>query len=197
KYPLAIVNRLMDTYGKDLSVGYDIACSFGGTLECSSMGPMAEDMHLSLVVPAFHRYAHNHGCQVNNHPMYKRGVGDEDFEQCECLFSSSNGLAPSTRLATDFHCSQEVEEHFTHWSEEKNADSGNFIYQNYHQALQTICKNKKAVDAVSKNLGTSSEDYQQYLNEEKTYLRSRKIEPSEILQTVEYMEKLQKLQTIG
>ncbi|KAJ7800799.1 hypothetical protein B0H14DRAFT_2159760, partial [Mycena olivaceomarginata] len=38
KYPLAIVCRLLDTYGADIGLGYDIMCAFFGTLRCSSLG---------------------------------------------------------------------------------------------------------------------------------------------------------------
>ncbi len=84
KYPLAIVNRVVEVYGPILSVvlGYDIWCEFMKTLGRSSLGPRASGV-VSGVVPAFHGHSHNRRCQVDWHPMYMDGVGKEDFEGCE------------------------------------------------------------------------------------------------------------------
>jgi len=59
KYPLALVNKLMDVYGPDLALGYDIACGFAKTLRSSLLGPRAAQLHLSGIVPAFHGHSHN------------------------------------------------------------------------------------------------------------------------------------------
>ncbi len=47
---------------------------------------------------------------------------------------------------------------------------------------------------LESELGTSSADYENYLQEEQQYLASLKKEPDGVLQTVKYMEKLEKLQ---
>jgi Kyakuja-Dileera-Zisupton transposase len=83
KYPIAVVNRLLDQYGKDIGLGYDIMCAFIKTLLRSSLGAKIVGLHLQGVIPAFHGHAHNRGCQVHWHPMYMEGVGLEDFEECE------------------------------------------------------------------------------------------------------------------
>jgi hypothetical protein len=56
--------------------------------------------------------------------MYIEGVGLEDFEECECTFSKSNDLAPGTRLATPYHCHQQIEEHFKFHDDDRHAASG-------------------------------------------------------------------------
>ena len=43
KYPLAMVNQLIDIYGPDIACGYNIACAFLKTLAQSSLGPHATE----------------------------------------------------------------------------------------------------------------------------------------------------------
>ena len=124
KYPLAIVHKLMEVYGSDVLVAYDIACAFSKTLARSSLGPRSRQLRMAGVVPAFHGHGHNRGCQVNWHPLYMEGVGKEDFEGCERCFSESNALAAGTRLASAFHREQAIEEFFHFWAEDKHLDSG-------------------------------------------------------------------------
>lgn len=125
KYPLAIVNKLLDVYGEDarIRVGYDIGCEFDKILQRSSLGSRAKGT-VSMIVPAFHGHSHNRGCQVVWHPMYADGVGKEDFEGSERFFSFSNGLAAGTRLTTSFHRHQAIEGMVEFWSAEKYAMSG-------------------------------------------------------------------------
>jgi len=128
KYPLACVNRLLDLYGSDIGKGYDIACAFSKTLDRTSLGPKAQEHRLHCIVPAFHGHSHNHGCQVNWHPMYIDGAGTEDFEECERTFKSSNELAGVTRLSTPFHRLQQIDQHFNfHDADKYAASSMSFI----------------------------------------------------------------------
>jgi hypothetical protein len=127
KYPLSIVNRLLDVYGKDIGLGYDIWCAFIKTLQRSSLGAKTVALNLSGVVPAFHGHAHNRSCQVSWHPLYTDGVGMEDFEECERTFVGSNGLGSITRLSTPFHRHQEVDEHFEFHDQDKYASCGQLI----------------------------------------------------------------------
>ncbi|KDQ59363.1 hypothetical protein JAAARDRAFT_110941, partial [Jaapia argillacea MUCL 33604] len=112
KCPLAICNKMLEVYGSDLCLGYDIMCKFSKTIAGSSIGPQAKELCLAGVVPAFHGYVHNRGCQVNWHPLYVDGVGIEDFEECEQTFAQSNHLASCTRLTSLFHRHQQIEQHF-------------------------------------------------------------------------------------
>ncbi len=125
KYPLAIVNTLMDVYGDEVAIelGYDIACEFTKTLGRSSLGPRSERM-ISGIVPAFHGHSHNRKCQLDWHPLYREGAGKEDFEGCERFFSYTNGLASGTRLSTAFHRHQAIEGAVAHWGDVKHAGSG-------------------------------------------------------------------------
>ncbi|KAJ7256399.1 hypothetical protein C8J57DRAFT_946810, partial [Mycena rebaudengoi] len=57
KYPLAIVNYLLDMYGEDMALAYDIMCVFFKTLTRSSLGTKTVALRLRGVVPAFHGHA--------------------------------------------------------------------------------------------------------------------------------------------
>lgn len=124
KYPLAITNYLLDTYGPDGSFGYDIMCAFYKTLLQSSLGAKTVALRLRGIVPAFHGHAHNRECQIGWHPLYVEGVGLEDFEECERTFAQSNHLASGTRLSTPFHRQQQIDEHFLFHDLDKHASSG-------------------------------------------------------------------------
>jgi hypothetical protein len=134
KYPLAIVNRLLDGYGADVGIGYDIWCAFVKILMKSSLGAKTIALGLQGVVPAFHGHAHNRSCQVHWHPMYMEGVGLEDFEECERTFYKSNELASITRLSTPFHRHQQIDEHFHFHDLDKHAASGTCPFRSvvYH-----------------------------------------------------------------
>ena len=134
KYPLAIVNRLVDDYGTDICLGYDIMCAFTKTLSRSSLGPKASCNRLAGVVLSFHGHAHNRGCQVHWHPLQVDGVGLEDFEECERTFNRSNELASVTRMATTYHRFQHIEEHFRFHDADKHLASGKFSSPGYSQS---------------------------------------------------------------
>jgi hypothetical protein len=134
KYPLAISNHLMDTYGEDYVIGYDIMCAFFKTLLHSSLGSKTIALRLRGVVPAFHGHAHNRECQIGWHPLYVEGVGLEDFEECERTFAQSNNLAAITRLSSPFHRQQQIDEHFYFHDLDKHASSGEMSTSQDHSA---------------------------------------------------------------
>jgi len=90
----------------------------------SSLGAETIAFHLKGVVPAFHGHAHNRGCQVHWYPLYVKGVGLEDFEECERTFACSNELASVARLSTLYHWHQHIDEHFHFHDLDKHASSG-------------------------------------------------------------------------
>ncbi|KAJ6609524.1 hypothetical protein B0H10DRAFT_1813552, partial [Mycena sp. CBHHK59/15] len=87
KYLLVIVRWLIDNYGEDMCLGYNIMCAFFKMLLCSSLSAQVVAIHLWGIVPAFHGHAHNRACQIGWHPMYVDGVRLKDFEECECTFT--------------------------------------------------------------------------------------------------------------
>ncbi|KAI0310830.1 hypothetical protein OF83DRAFT_1226273, partial [Amylostereum chailletii] len=95
KYPLALLELILDIFGDDVRLGYDIGCSFTATIKKSSLARKALLCRLRMVVPAFHGYAHNHLCQLLFHPLMLLRFGIEDLELCERIFAAFNGLANS------------------------------------------------------------------------------------------------------
>jgi hypothetical protein len=124
KYTLAITKHVLEMYGDDPCLGYDIMCAFIKTLHNSTLGEAIKKHHFVGVVPAFHGHAHNRKCQVHWHPMYTERVGTEDFEECERMFCASNDLAPVTHLATPFHRRQEIQEYFNFHDIDKQMNIG-------------------------------------------------------------------------
>lgn len=126
KYPLAIVNRLLDIGGADLCIGYDIMCSFIKTLHRSSIGHRAVALNLTGVVPSFHGFAHRRSCQVFWHPLNRWGVGLEDFEESERTFALSNHLASISRLAIYYHRRVLIDDFMDFHDSAKHLSSGAF-----------------------------------------------------------------------
>ncbi|KAJ6608426.1 hypothetical protein B0H10DRAFT_2166582 [Mycena sp. CBHHK59/15] len=171
KYPLAISKCLLDQYGEDIGLGYDIMCAFFKTLLCSSLGPRVVALRLKGVVPVFHRHAKWDGTRFTS--------------RCERTFRKSNHLASVTRLATPFHCQQQIDEHFYFHDLDKYASSGNFIYQNYRQAIEKIKINRQKLGVLEYQLGTTSQDYEQYLLTEQQYFKGLRSEPENVSNTSE------------
>ncbi|KAJ7020928.1 hypothetical protein C8F04DRAFT_973468, partial [Mycena alexandri] len=186
KYPLAMVEWILDQYGADIGLGYDIMCAFFKTLMRSSLGPRVTAMRMRGVVPAFHGHAHNRACQIGWHPLYVEGVGLEDFEECERTFARSNNLAAATRLSSTFHRQQQIDEHFHFHDLDKHAASGNFIYQNYRQSIEKIVANRAQLSLLEASLGTTAADYEAYYAAEVKYFQDLRKEPEEVQQTIDY-----------
>ena len=94
---------MLDIFGADLAVGYDIGCGFETTLNHSPLGEKAREKNHHCLVGAFHGHAHNRLCQSRFLAMYVEGLGLEDLEGCERFFSKSNALAPGSWHASTFH----------------------------------------------------------------------------------------------
>ncbi|KAL0567338.1 hypothetical protein V5O48_014650, partial [Marasmius crinis-equi] len=194
KYPLAIVKALLDRYGKELGLGYDIMCAFYQTLlRSEKLRDQVVAFRLRGVVPAFHGHAHNRKCQVRWHPMYLKGVGIEDFEECERTFSESNHLAASTRLATEFHRHQAILEHFDFHDQDKLISSGNFIYQNYRQALERLAGDGPLFRELCEKWDITEEDCERFLEEEREHLSKVFQDPPDLVAKLDYVELLQKV----
>ncbi|CAL1709575.1 unnamed protein product [Somion occarium] len=193
KYPLAIVDKLMRVLGVTVQVAYDIACAFMKILERSSLGDRVQQQGLRGIVPAFHGHAHNRLCQVDWHPLYVAGSGKEDFEGCERVFSQSNALALTTRFSSPFHRHQAIDEFFKSWAFVKHAELANFIHNNYRQALKIVAEDSATLRELCTRLKLNDEDFEQYLQEERAYLKNLVAESPEVAFTVEYMEALLRL----
>ncbi|KAJ3742270.1 hypothetical protein EV360DRAFT_76704 [Lentinula raphanica] len=77
-------------FGPKWPMGYDIGCNFGRTITNSSLEEEFKAQECCTCVNAFHGYSHNAISQQSNHSLNITGMGLEDFEIIEWLFSSSN-----------------------------------------------------------------------------------------------------------
>lgn len=114
KYPLATVNALLNAFGPNLGIGYDIGCQFKTTISNTQLGELASSLNYKSLVGSFHGHAHNRLCQLSHLATYTNGLGLEDLEGCERFFSKSNNLARSIRYANVFHRQQSIVLFFRH-----------------------------------------------------------------------------------
>ncbi|KIY44307.1 hypothetical protein FISHEDRAFT_77502 [Fistulina hepatica ATCC 64428] len=103
KYLLAMTSKILELLGEKNILAYDIGCAFEGTLSHSSLANKAKDQSLHCCVNAFHGTAHNATCQSRYHPNVIDGMGLEDLEMLERIFSTSNQVAAVTHYASAFH----------------------------------------------------------------------------------------------
>lgn len=68
---------MLDIFGEDLAIGYDIGCHFETTLEHSPLGEKACEENHWCLVDTFHGHAHNHLCQSRFLATYVEGLGLE------------------------------------------------------------------------------------------------------------------------
>ncbi|KAJ7880728.1 hypothetical protein B0H14DRAFT_3434278 [Mycena olivaceomarginata] len=174
KYLLAVVEELLDAFGMNLGVGYDVGCHFGATVANSSLGDKAWEKNLKCLVGSFHGHVHNRLCQLRFLAMYVEGMGLEDLEG-------------------RFHCQQEISTYAKHFdSFETYANLSKFLCSNYRQAL-TILKTEGALRTWMRHEGVNSVDrFHEWLMEERSYLEGLKEATKTNEETLE-MEYVQKL----
>ncbi|KAG1758241.1 hypothetical protein EDD22DRAFT_827673 [Suillus occidentalis] len=192
KYPLAVVSKLLDTFGDGLGGGYDIGCQFRTTLDNSPLGPRARSLHYTSLVGAFHGHAHRRLCQLDHLARYVPGLGLEDLETCERTFSKSNALAPTTRYTSIFHRQQAIASYFEYNDEyEVYANLSDFLYNNYKQALDIISDSRVTLPKLMHDLNVTHESiFEDWLTEEKTYLQGLRTEPEDETLQMEYFQRL-------
>lgn len=71
--------------------------------------------------------------------------------------------------------------------------TGNFIYNNYRQALTILGEGAETLEVLCTSLGVTNTDLERYLEQEREYLRSRKMERPEVVRKAEYVEALKRL----
>ncbi|KAG6809366.1 hypothetical protein H0H92_000527 [Tricholoma furcatifolium] len=191
KYPLAVVKRLLDVFGEDIGGGYDIGCKFSTTVNKSELGEQAQRLRFKALVGSFHGHAHNRICQLSNLATYVRGMGLEDLEGCERFFSKSNTLAASIRYATVFHRQQKIVEYMAHMdSFETSHTLSKFLVDNYRQALHLLA-GEDALQKTMQDQGIAGTHiFHEWLEEERTYLKSLASEPIEETTEMDYYQKL-------
>ena len=171
----------------------DIACGFAITAGKSSLASRIAEKQHKFVVNAFHGYSHNYQCQLKNHPSIVRGVGLEDFETMERIFSSSNALARVTRYASAYRRRLYVDSYFRQWDEDKYTNLGTFILHNYQQALKILEEDTAAFEEAKVNLGVSDNELDRWEQEQAEYFADLGTESEADRFKVEYVECLQNL----
>ncbi|KAF6742162.1 hypothetical protein DFP72DRAFT_994580 [Ephemerocybe angulata] len=195
KYPLAIVEALLDAFGNDIGCGYDIGCKFSSTLRRSALGARAEKANFTSLVGSFHGHAHNRICQLSNLAAYVKGLGLEDLEGCERFFSKSNALAGSGRYASGFHRKQGIEEYCKHVDAfETSQNLSKFIVDNYKQALSIIAGEGLLKRQMASSGIESVDEFHKWLKEEREYLEGLRTEPVTETLKMDYYASLKNLQ---
>ncbi|KAF8170782.1 hypothetical protein BJ912DRAFT_860927 [Pholiota molesta] len=191
KYPLAITAKALETMGDRLLIGYDIGCSFSATLKSSSLADCFR-MSASKCCPnAFHGYSHNYLCQARNHPNIIEGIGLEDLEVMECVFSASNQLASVTRYASAYRRRLLIDQYVRQWDAEKYENLATFLYNNYKQALKIIREDSIAFEHAMQALEIdSTEQLEAWRLEELKYLETLGKEDDYDVMAVAYVERL-------
>ncbi|KAG6370353.1 hypothetical protein JVT61DRAFT_12162 [Boletus reticuloceps] len=188
KYGLAAVKQIIDFCGNDNAIGHDIGCTSRVTVANSDLGERAREAGCRVVINAFHGFAHNRLCQLQNHLLYLLGFGNEDLETCKQIFSSSNSCAPLIRHASYFHWKQFLDLHFDQWDMDKYLELSKFfalgIIKSYSVELTKF--------KVLTNFG--DEDFETWHQEELAYLKDCASEPTATSVSVVYVVELQKLQ---
>ncbi|KLO06443.1 hypothetical protein SCHPADRAFT_917527 [Schizopora paradoxa] len=195
KYPIAIVNKLIDVFGDNILVGYDIGCGFSSTANNSPLfGPIVRKTGAQFCVNSFHGHAHCRKCQLEWHPTFVEGTGLEDFETCERVFSESNRVAATTRHTSAFHRRQAILRHFERWNNDKYSELSRFICNNYMQALENINTLEETLKEKKAELGIEDDDiFRRWANGERAYLRAMEAAPKLDRLAVQYVKTLQEL----
>ena len=194
KYPLAILAKSLDVLPPRSAGGMDIACAFKATARKSSLGPLVLERQHEFVVNAFHCYAHAYSCQYKNHPPVVEGTGLEDFETCERFFSNSNGLASVVRHASAYRRGMLVSSWLTQWDEDKYANLGTFILNNYKQALRALRDDVPALDEAKLSMNVTDADMDSWELEQADFFVNLGKEPEGHILHAGYVELLLELQ---
>jgi hypothetical protein len=191
-----MVSKALDVFGDQLLIGYDIGCSFQETVHASSLGPAFRELMCRFCVNAFHGYAHNFKCQSKNHPNVIEGMGLEDLETMEHIFSSSNQLGSLTRYMTAYNRRVYIDLSFKQWDNEKYQNLGDMLFNNYTQAVAIIRDDSVAVTEAMKALQIQESDLEKWQKEQVEYFETLGNEAEGDLHAIAYVELLQQLRDI-
>ncbi|KAJ7175601.1 hypothetical protein C8R46DRAFT_1160846 [Mycena filopes] len=203
KYPLAVVEELLDAFGAGIAGGFDVGCGLATTLWNSPLGSRALLQNFCCMVGAFHGHAHNRLCQLKFLATYIKGLGLEDLEGCERFFSRSNANAGSVRYASAFHRLQALTTYFAYFdSHETYANLSKFylstppqppckfLVDNYWQAL-VILEGEPALRTAMRAAGIEDEsEFTSRLDDEFQFLKGLMVEAEEDTAQMEYYQRL-------
>ncbi|KAI0798232.1 hypothetical protein C8Q75DRAFT_802118 [Abortiporus biennis] len=121
---------------------------------------------MTLDVPFHRRYMHNYICQLTHHPNIIKGIGLEDLETMEQIFSSSNQLASVVWYASPYQRHLFIHVFFQQWDWEKYANSANFLYNNLRQAFKIIKEDLVTLEQIMASLNITDADIDAWEKEE-------------------------------
>ncbi|KAG6852477.1 hypothetical protein C0991_011677 [Blastosporella zonata] len=196
KYPLAIVAKALQVLGTRTLFGYDIGCKFKVTVNTSSLGPEFASKGCQFCVDAFHGYTHNYLCQLFDHPNAVDGIGLEDLETMERVFSASNALSSITCYMTAYRRRVFIDLHFQQWDAEKYTNLATMLYNNYRQAIDIIKRNTQDVADVLTLKNIDEETLKAYIDDERSFFATLGNEPDDNLHAMAYVDLLDELQTV-
>lgn len=177
-----------------MCIGYDCGCKTAKTVSRSPLGPLAKSHFLKFVVGLFHGHAHNRLCQLFNLPTYVEGMGLENFEGCERLFSKSNALAAVVRHSSSFHRHQAIRSYFEHMDEiETFQGLSTFLYNNTKHALEELQAKDELLRLMRDNEWETTAIFAEWLAEERQYLSTLQKEPADESLRLEYFKALKDL----
>ncbi|KAF7970293.1 hypothetical protein HWV62_24418 [Athelia sp. TMB] len=194
KHPLAHIAKCMDILEERLLVGSDIGCSLKSTIANSSLGAKFKQKQNRCCVNAFHGYTHNWACQKQNHPNVIAGLGLEDLETLERIFSASNAVAGVTRNATPYRRRVFIDLFFRQWDEDKYYNLSKLLYNNYRQALAIINCDAIALKDTLISLQATEADLDAWHEDEVAYFASKPRENEWDVYAIAYVGRLRELQ---
>ncbi|KAK7447347.1 hypothetical protein VKT23_014057 [Stygiomarasmius scandens] len=197
KYPLALVAKALELFDDEWVLGYDIGCSFSSTVNASSLGPEFRRRRCRTCVNAFHGYSHNFLCQLFYHPLNIPGMGLEDLETLERIFSASNQLAGITRYATGYRRRVLIDLFFRQWDDEKYHNIARMLHNNYIQALETINTEGQELSKGLAAHNLTTDDLDKYFEDEAQHFQNLGKEKEEDLHAVAYVELLQNFREVS
>ncbi|KAJ7192038.1 hypothetical protein GGX14DRAFT_380483 [Mycena pura] len=191
KYPLAMVEALLDAFGAGLGGGYDVGCKLEELLAKSPLGPRARDLTYTSLIGIFHGRGHSRKCQVKNFARYVVGLGLEPLEEAEEFFSRSNALAGSTRYASRFHRQQDIVLYLQHIDRvERAASLSKLLCSRYKEAIKVRRMIPELKRWMKKLNIADTSVLDDCLREEEEWLETRSKEPLVETLEMEYYQRL-------
>lgn len=186
--------KALEVFPEDnMMFGYDIGCSFRSTIAQSSLGPQFGQRQWSTCIPAFHGYTHNYRCQLSYHPLRIRGMGLEDLEVLERVFSSSNAVARTTRFMTAHRRRVYIDLHFQQWDADKYLNLGTMLLNNFKQVFGLIKKLSVDIAASVQYHGLTIQDLDTLIADEAATFNALTAESDGDTRRMKYVELLQEL----
>lgn len=126
-----------------------------------------------------------------------KGMGLEDLETLECIFSGSNHLMTVTCYATAYRLLLLIDEYFKDWDEEKYANLSQFIYNNFQQAYMVIQDNTSPLRQSMASLNITNDNLQVWYKEEHEFFDTLGKETPWDVHAMAYVKALQALDALA